>query len=167
MATIEQQLVPLVYESPDTEFGRILTHAAIAAAQTRLIIASYNIRYAVGPHLVSSGLLRRVGLNPPQPRAKQVADNIQTASRVFVDAALLPPVDILALQEADKRTGRAGGHHVASELGAALEMGWVHMPSGIPRGEKPKQRQWWLNFEEQIALNDPGDTGVALLSRVP
>src|SRR5262249_47507412 len=32
---------------------------------------------------------------------------------------------------------------------------------------KPKQREWWLNFEEQIALNDTGDTGVALLSRVP
>jgi endonuclease/exonuclease/phosphatase family metal-dependent hydrolase len=43
-------------------------------------------------------------------------------------------------------------------------MSWVHVPAGIPRGEKPKPRQWWLDFEEQIGLHDPGDTGVALLS---
>src|ERR1700682_6255 len=46
-------------------------------------------------------------------------------------------------------------------------MDWVHVPSGLPRGELPKQRQWWLNFEEPIALDDSGDTGVALLSHLP
>jgi endonuclease/exonuclease/phosphatase family metal-dependent hydrolase len=75
-------------------------------------------------------------------------------------------VDILALQEADKQTGRAGGHHVARELATKLGMSWVHVPAGIPQGVLPKARQWWLNFEEQIALYDPGDTGVALLSRL-
>jgi hypothetical protein len=30
------------------------------------------------------------------------------------------------LQEADKRTVRTGGHHVANELAALLEMNWVH-----------------------------------------
>jgi endonuclease/exonuclease/phosphatase family metal-dependent hydrolase len=106
-------------------------------------------------------------LNPPQPRAEKVAVNIRTATTAFSNGALLPPVDILALQEADKRTERAGGHHVARELAEQLEMSWVHVPAGIPRGVKPKQRQWWLNFEEPISLNDAGDTGVALISHLP
>ena len=74
---------------------------------------------------------------------------------------------MLALQEADKRTQRAGEHHVARELAEELGMDWIHVPAGIPRGEKPKARQWWLDFEEPIGLYDPGDTGVALLSRLP
>jgi len=43
----------------------------------------------------------------------------------------------------------------------------VHLPAGIPRGVPPKKREWWLDFEEQIGLNDAGDTGIALLSRWP
>ena len=46
-------------------------------------------------------------------------------------------------------------------------MNWIHVPAGIPRGVKPKTRQWWLDFEEPIDLHDSGDTGVALLSRLP
>jgi endonuclease/exonuclease/phosphatase family metal-dependent hydrolase len=71
------------------------------------------------------------------------------------------------LQEADKETGRAGGQHVAARLADQLNLPYVHVGAGIPRGVKPEQREWWLNFEEQIALNDSGDTGVALLSRLP
>jgi endonuclease/exonuclease/phosphatase family metal-dependent hydrolase len=56
---------------------------------------------------------------------------------------------------------------VARELAEQLEMGWVHVPAGIPRGVTPKDRQWWLNFEEPIALTDAGDTGIALLSHLP
>jgi endonuclease/exonuclease/phosphatase family metal-dependent hydrolase len=111
--------------------------------------------------------LRKIGYNLPQPRAQRVAENIETASRFFSDGSLLPPVDILALQEADKRTARAGGQHVARQLAEHLEMSWVHVAAGIPRGVKPKERQWWLNFEEPIGLHDPGDTGVALLSHLP
>ena len=166
MAVIEQLAVPFIDESASIEFGNAWPRASTTAEQTKLIIASYNIRYAVGSHLISTGLLRRLGLNPPQPRAEKVADNIRTASQAFTIGTLLPPVDILALQEADKRTLRAGGHHVARELAEQLEMGWVHVPAGIPRGVKPKQKQWWFSFEESIALNDPGDTGVALLSHL-
>src|SRR5262249_11503907 len=108
-----------------------------------------------------------IGLNLPQPRANAVSENIHTAARAFTDNQLLPPPDILALQEADKQTGRAGGHHVAALLAEAMCMPYVHVGVGIPRGVKPKQGEWWLNFEEQIAIDDPGDTGVALLSRVP
>ena len=167
MAVIEQRAIPLVDESVSIEFGRARRRASPTAEKTKLTVASYNIRYAVGSHLISSGLLRRIGLNPPQPRAERVADNIQTANGAFSNGVLLPPVDILALQEADKQTGRAGWHHVARELAEQLEMGWVHVPAGIPRGEKPKQRQWWLNFEEPISLDDAGDTGIALLSHLP
>jgi endonuclease/exonuclease/phosphatase family metal-dependent hydrolase len=71
------------------------------------------------------------------------------------------------LQEADKRTKRTGGHHVAQELAAQLKMNWIHAPAGIPRGIAPVARQWWLDFEEPIDLHDSGDTGVALLSRLP
>ncbi len=131
------------------------------------MLASYNIRYGVGSHLISSGLLRKIGINVPRPRAEAVAQNLKTAGRVFSDNALLPHPDILALQEADKETDRAGGEHVAARLALELGVPFVHVGAGIPRGIKPKQREWWLNFEEQIGLQDPGDTGVALLSRIP
>ena len=135
--------------------------------QPTLVLASYNIRYAVGHRLISSGLMRKVGYNFPKPRPGAVAQNIQTAARAFSENVLLPPPDILALQEADKETGRAGGQHIAARLAEKLGVPYVHVGVGIPRGVKPKQREWWLNFEEQIALHDPGDTGVALISRVP
>ena len=135
--------------------------------RSSLVLASYNIRYGVGRHLISSGLLRKVGINLPARRAEAVALNLKTAAATFSDNALLPQPDILALQEADKATSRAGGQHVAAKLAEEMVVPYVHVGAGIPRGVKPEQREWWLNFEEQIALHDPGDTGVALLSRLP
>jgi endonuclease/exonuclease/phosphatase family metal-dependent hydrolase len=135
--------------------------------RSSLVLASYNIRYAVGRYLISSGLLRKVGINLPRPRAEAVAQNIKTAARAFLNNSLLPRPDILALQEADKGTGRAGGRHVAAKLAAEMGVPYAHVGAGIPRGVPPEQREWWLNFEEQIALHDPGDTGVALLGRIP
>jgi endonuclease/exonuclease/phosphatase family metal-dependent hydrolase len=132
-----------------------------------LVLATYNIRYGVGSHLISSGLWRRIGINPPQPRHRAIAQNLKTAARVFSNNTLLPKPDILALQEADKGTGRAGGQHVAARLAEEMQMPYVHVGAGIPRGVAPKEREWWLNFEEQIGLHDSGDTGVALLSRIP
>jgi endonuclease/exonuclease/phosphatase family metal-dependent hydrolase len=149
------------------EIGNQTAPQPEAGRRSSLILASYNIRYAVGSHLISSGLLRKVGYNFPRPRAEGVARNIQTAARAFSDNVLLPPPDILALQEADKETGRAGGHNVAARLAEELGVPYVHVGAGIPRGVEPKQREWWLNFEEQIALQDAGDTGVALLSQIP
>jgi endonuclease/exonuclease/phosphatase family metal-dependent hydrolase len=134
---------------------------------TRLILVSYNIRYAVGSHLILSGLLRKLGYNFPGDRSASVAQNIRTAAEILSNNSLLPAPDILALQEADKETGRAGGQHVAARLAEAMNLPYVHVAAGLPQGVKPKQREWWLNFEEQIALDDKGDTWVALLSRVP
>ena len=148
------------------EIGNQIASAKKDESQSSLIVASYNIRYAVGQHLIPSGLARKVGYNFPQPRAEAIFRNIQTAARTFSDNVLLPPPDILALQEADKETGRAGGQHVAALLAGALGMPYVHVAVGIPRGVQPKQREWWLNFEEQIGLHDAGDTGIALLSRI-
>ncbi|HVQ39659.1 MAG TPA: endonuclease/exonuclease/phosphatase family protein [Pyrinomonadaceae bacterium] len=129
-------------------------------------MASYNIRYAVGQFLISSGLLRKAGITGSKNRVADVGGHIRAAANAFSAASLLPRVDVLALQEADKRTQRAGEHHVARELAEELGMAWIHVPAGIPRGQKPQPRQWWLDFEEQIGLYDAGDTGVGLLSRL-
>ena len=131
------------------------------------MLASYNIRYAVGSRLISSGLCRKIGYNFPANRAAAVLENIRVAAAAFSNNSLLPPPDILALQEADKQTARAGAQHVAAQLAAELGLPFVHVGGGLPRGIQPKQREWWLNFEEQVGINEDADMGVALLSRVP
>jgi endonuclease/exonuclease/phosphatase family metal-dependent hydrolase len=118
----------------------------------------------VGRCLILSGLLRKLGVNSPLSRSNAVASNIRTAARAFTEGRLMPIPDILALQEADKRTLRAGGHYVAVELAIQLNKSWIQMLAHIPRGLAPRKRQWWLDFEEQIALDDTGDTGLALIS---
>src|SRR5262249_44383721 len=113
----------------------------------RLVIASYNIRYARGPYLISGGLRRKLGLMNMAHRPEHVGKQISTAARVFSEGTLLPRVDVLALQEADKRTKRSGGHHVAEELAGQMDVHWAHEPARIPRGTPPAKRQWWLDFE--------------------
>lgn len=164
--------IPPLKESEKIEFGNPQSgkHSAPAepnSAATTIVIASYNIRYAVGPFLISGGLLRKSKLTGLGRRDEQVARNIRTAARAFSEGLLLPRVDVLALQEADKRTKRAGGLHVAQELAESLQLDWIHVPAGIPRGVEPQTRQWWLDFEEPIGLHDAGDTGLGLLSRLP
>lgn len=161
--------IPPLQELENIEFGGAgsTVREVVSPDGPKFIVASYNIRYAVGQFLISSGLLRKAGIFGSRRRNSKVANHIHLAARAFSDAAILPRVDLLALQEADKRTQRAGGHHVARELAEELQMDWIHVPAGIPRGQKPEARQWWLNFEEQIGLYDAGDTGVALLSYLP
>jgi endonuclease/exonuclease/phosphatase family metal-dependent hydrolase len=166
MASTDQTAIPSFIESAKTEFGERVP-GGTSSPPAKLVVASYNIRYAVGQFLISTGILRKVGLNVPGNRSQAVADNIRLAAQAFTEGLRLPPVDILALQEADKETMRSGGHHVTRELAELLQMAWVHVSAGIPRGIDPKERQWWLNFEEQIRLQDSGDTGVALLSDFP
>jgi endonuclease/exonuclease/phosphatase family metal-dependent hydrolase len=149
------------------EIGNNLGSQTDTSMRSQLVLASYNIRYAVGSRLISSGLLRKIGYNFPTDRAAAVRQNIRTAAAAFADNSLLPPPDILALQEADKETARAGGQHVAAALAAELGLPYVHVGAGLPRGVKPKQREWWLNFEEQVGLDEEADMGVALLSRFP
>jgi endonuclease/exonuclease/phosphatase family metal-dependent hydrolase len=137
------------------------------ANHSKLVIASYNIRYAVGAFLISGSLLRRVGLRRPRRRPSLVARHLERAALAFTDGKRLPPVDILALQEADKETVRAGRHHVARELASALGMNYASAVTGLPRDAEPHAKQWYLDFEEHIPPDDAGDTGVALLSRWP
>jgi endonuclease/exonuclease/phosphatase family metal-dependent hydrolase len=160
--------IPPLEESEKIEVGAAQSGVEVnRATRGNIIVASYNIRYAVGSFLISGGLLRKAGLRGHGGRDKQVAQNISAAAAAFSQGRLLPQVDVLALQEADKQTKRAGGHHVAKELAETLQMNWVHAPAGLPRGVKPQLREWWLDFEEPIDLYDSGDTGVALLSRLP
>ena len=116
MSSKQQMALPSFIASAKVEsgIGSVLPAPAIDASS--FIVASYNIRYSVGQFLISSGLLRKAGFNPPQPRAERVAENIELAAKAFSSGSLLPRVDILALQEADKGTTRTGGHHVAREL---------------------------------------------------
>ena len=159
--------IPPLTDAEQLEFGPQHDHHPAAANQNKLVVASYNIRYARGPYLISGGVRRKLGLMSLRGRPQHVGKLIEAAARAFSRGELLPRVDVLALQEADKRTRRTGGHHVAPELATRLDMNWVHAPAGIPRGIKPAQREWWLDFEEPIDLHDAGDTGVALLSRLP
>ncbi len=160
--------IPPLKESEKIESGGFVSAGERAnPGASKIVVASYNIRYAVGRFLISGGLLRKVGIHGSGRRVSDVANHIHSAARAFSEGSLLPRVDVLALQEADKQTQRAGEHHVARELAESLGMAWIHLPAGIPRGQKPKTRQWWLDFEEQIGLYDAGDTGVALLSRLP
>jgi endonuclease/exonuclease/phosphatase family metal-dependent hydrolase len=148
------------------EFGNQKGPSNSAESSARLVLASYNIRYAAGRYLIASGLGRKLGINFPRSRTEAINQNIKTAARVFTENTLLPPPHILALQEADKGTGRAGRQHVAARLADAMRQPYVHVSAGLPRGIPPKQREWWLNFEEQVALDDQGDMGVALVTRL-
>jgi endonuclease/exonuclease/phosphatase family metal-dependent hydrolase len=159
--------IPPLEESEGIEFGEAQSKGVARENGATIVVASYNIRYAVGRFLISGGVLRKMSLARNGRRDQQVARNISAAARALCDGRLLPRVDVLALQEADKRTQRAGGHHVARELAEAMQFDWIHVPAGIPRGMKPMARQWWLDFEESIGLHDSGDTGVGLLSRLP
>jgi endonuclease/exonuclease/phosphatase family metal-dependent hydrolase len=159
--------IPPLKDSEKLEFGDLKQHSNADNTSSKLVLASYNIRYAVGRFLISSGLLRKLGISGNGKRSHQIGENIRVLAKVLNSAQLMPVPDVVALQEADKQTKRAGGHHIARELAEALETFWVHAPAGIPRGQPPVARQWGLDFEEQIGLHDTGDTGVALLSRYP
>jgi endonuclease/exonuclease/phosphatase family metal-dependent hydrolase len=133
----------------------------------RLVVVTYNIRYAVGSHLIGGSLLRRVGLGRHGRRARLVGANILKAARILSGGDAMPPADVVALQEADRGTVRAGRRHVARELAEALGMNYVRAHVPTPSDAEPKDRKWWLDFEERMLLGEEGDTGVALLSRLP
>jgi endonuclease/exonuclease/phosphatase family metal-dependent hydrolase len=134
---------------------------------SRLVIVSYNIRYAVGSFLITGSLFRRLRLKLPGRRPQLVARHLQRAARALRGGKGFPRADVIALQEADKETLRAGGHHVARELASELRMHYAHAPLKLPREEEQKPKQWYLDFEEHIESSDAGDTGVAILSRLP
>ena len=168
MATIEQATTNAASSAASgIEMGSFAPPATAHAERKRLVIVSYNIRYAVGSYLITGSLLRRARLSLPGRRTRLVARHINEAARALSDGVRLPPADILALQEADKETLRAGRIHVARELARKLQMRYAHAALNLPRDEEPKSKQWYLDFEEHIPSTDQGDTGLALLSRLP
>lgn len=169
MTTIERIPSSAVNDAAasDIEMDSFAPPAGASAEQTRLVIVTYNIRYAVGSFLITGSLFRRIGLTMPRRRTSLIKRHINRAARALSGGALLPPADIIALQEADRETARAGGIHVARELARELKMHYAHARANIPREEEPQPKQWYLDFEEHIATGDAGDTGIAMLSRLP
>ena len=165
-ADIRQQPEHAGGNAPELERGDF-SKAVQPSDTSRLVVATYNIRYAVGSRLISGSLMRRLGLHRPSRLPRLVEENIQRAAHAFEDGARMPRADLIALQEADRVTLRAGGRHVARELAETLGMSYVRAAMPTPRVEQPKARRWYLDFEERIGMGEEGDTGVALLSRVP
>jgi endonuclease/exonuclease/phosphatase family metal-dependent hydrolase len=160
-------MTALASAAQDLETDSFAPPDAKTALPRRVVAATYNIRYGVGPWLITGGLLRRAGLRVAEPRAVAVLRNLERAARALAGRAGFPAADIIALQEADNATKRAGGCHVARELARFLSMRYAHAPSRLPRAHPQEEKQWYLDFEEIIRPDDPGDTGVALLSRFP
>jgi endonuclease/exonuclease/phosphatase family metal-dependent hydrolase len=163
MATVEREIVR-DGATADIETGSFAP-ASEKWERSRLVIVSYNIRYAVGSYLITGSLLRRIRIKLPRRRPKLVARHIRRAAKALRGSKRFPRADVIALQEADKGTLRAGGHHVARELARELQMHYAHASLNLPREEEPKAKQWWLDFEEHIASHEMGETGVAILSR--
>ncbi|HEX8294460.1 MAG TPA: endonuclease/exonuclease/phosphatase family protein [Pyrinomonadaceae bacterium] len=151
----------------EIERGDFTTPGLLPEEPPRLVVVTYNIRYAVGSHLIGGSLLRRAGLGRPGLRPRLVGGNIRGAARILSDGARLPRADVVALQEADRGTLRAGGRHVARELAAELGMNYVRAHVPTPADVEPADRKWWLDFEERMLRGEEGDTGVAILSRLP
>jgi endonuclease/exonuclease/phosphatase family metal-dependent hydrolase len=151
---------------PDIERGEFAPRRE-QSADSRLVVATYNIRYAVGSHLIGGSLLRRIGLGRPARRPALVRRNIAQAARVLDDGDKMPRADVVAIQEADRGTVRAGALHVARELAEALAMNYVRAHVPTPADVAPRDRKWWLDFEERIGVGEGGDTGVAILSSLP
>ena len=165
MATSLQPQTPDA-AAPDIERGEFAPRGEQSVTR-RLVVATYNIRYAVGSHLIGGSLLRRAGLGRPARRPALVRGNISKAARLLGDGERMPRADVVAIQEADRGTVRAGALHVARELAAALAMNYVRAHVPTPADAEPKDRRWWLDFEERIGVGEEGDTGVAILSRLP
>jgi endonuclease/exonuclease/phosphatase family metal-dependent hydrolase len=168
MATLERAPEKISTTAPGKlEIDGFAVSTETQVARNTLVIASYNIRYAVGSSLIAGSITRRLGLSRPRRRPRLVASHLQSAALAFSDGQRLPPPHILALQEADRQTSRAGGHHIARELAQKLKMNYAYAAPEIPYGFEPKSNRWYLDFEEHISQADTGKTGVALLSRLP
>ena len=167
MATLFEVSIPSAEsQNSKIEYGTFAP-ATTGQLPSNLVIATFNIRYAVGSLLISGSVFRRLGLKRPRRRPNLVSSNIRQAARTLSDGLQMPRVDVLALQEADMKTARAGGIHVAQELARKLQMNYAHAPLNIPRGEVQKSNRWYLDFEEHIQTDESGDTGLAMLSRFP
>lgn len=163
MLTVEQEKI---ITGGEVETGSFAPSSE-TVEQSRLVIVSFNIRYGVGSFLITGSLLRRMKLGLLRRRPQLVKRHLKRAAQAFSGGKSFPRADVIALQEADKETVRAGRKHVARELARELRMNYAHASLRLPREEEQKPKQWYLDFEERIAAAESGDTGVAILSRLP
>jgi endonuclease/exonuclease/phosphatase family metal-dependent hydrolase len=169
MATIERAHAHISEPAGDgVEIGSFASSNAVGTARSRLIIASYNIRYCAGSYLITGGIGRRLGLTRPARRPSLIHHHLQKAALALSDGVHLPSPDIVALQETDKLTLRAGGSHdIARRLAIDLQMHYARAAATSSPGDVPQPRKWYLDFEEHLQNEEAGDTGVAVLSRLP
>lgn len=169
MATIERARAPISEPTrrDAVEIDSFAPSNAATRERSSLVIVSYNIRYCVGSFLITGGIGRRLGLTLPGRRTRLVNRHLQKAALVLSDGRRLPSADIVALQETDRLTARAGGtHDIARQLARALQMSYARATAQAAREEEPQARKWYLDFEEHIPTTDTGDTGIAILSRL-
>ncbi|HUQ31461.1 MAG TPA: endonuclease/exonuclease/phosphatase family protein [Pyrinomonadaceae bacterium] len=169
MATIERAHAHISEPAGDgVETGSFASSNALETARRTFIIASYNIRYCAGSYLITGGIGRRLGLKRPARRFSLIHHHLQKAVRALSDGLHLPSPDIVALQETDKLTLRAGGRHdIARRLAIDLQMHYARAAAVCSPGEEPQPRKWYLDFEEHLEHEETGDTGIAVLSRLP
>src|SRR2546423_14181242 len=94
--------MPSLKDSEKLESGGALPQPIRDREGSKLVLASYNIRYAVGRFLIGSGLLRKVGISGNRKRAHQDGKNINLSAQVFSSAPLMTFPDGLGILEADK-----------------------------------------------------------------
>ena len=92
----------------DIEAGEFAPSDDARSVRTKLVLATYNIRYAVGSLLITGSLFRRLGITRPARRPALVGSNIEKAARAFGSGRRLPPPDIIALQQLEQLV--AAGH---------------------------------------------------------
>jgi endonuclease/exonuclease/phosphatase family metal-dependent hydrolase len=154
-------------QTNEVETGSYAPPLISPVERSKITVVTFNIRYAVGSFLITGSLLRRAGIGLPHRRTRLVARHIKQAAKALSNGVRLPPADIVALQEADQMTRRAGGLDVARELARELGMDYALALTQTTRVETPHSKEWYLDFEERISSDDPGDTGIALLTRLP
>src|SRR6185369_8575923 len=81
--------IPPLTDAEKLEFGPQNDHRPAATNQNKLVVASYNIRYARGPYLISGGVRRKLGLMNLSRRPPHVKRLINDAARAFSSGALL------------------------------------------------------------------------------
>jgi endonuclease/exonuclease/phosphatase family metal-dependent hydrolase len=169
MATIERESTHIFKPAGDgVEIDSFASSNAGETARSTLVLASYNIRYCAGSYLITGAIGRRLGLKRPARRPSLIHSHLQKAASALSLGAHLPSPDIVALQETDKLTARAGTRHdIARQLAAELGLHYARTAGERVRGREPEERKWYLDFEEHIEETDAGDTGIAILSRLP
>src|ERR1044072_8206940 len=90
-------IIPPLTDSEKLEVGENSNHQPSISKSDKLVIASYNIRYARGPYLISGGVRRKLKLMGRSRRPQHIGQMISAAARAFTEGNLLPCVDVLAL----------------------------------------------------------------------